>query len=159
MLGKVLKIQFQDVMRFSIVLVNAMLFVAMLVICYWVLYPHNPSKVFSIDGCDGACVSTKVIEPGQTLEYTIGFEKYTDVDPGISVQLQNGLIFSLNEDKVISAGGAGDSGIFTTTAFIPESTPEGTYRLRVFLNYQVNPLLVVHREYVTEEFTVVRPQD
>ena len=136
------------------VIIGALLtgWVLLLVFAYSMFWPVNPMVIHNYSDDMPVPVVTKVLLPGETLQYELDYCKNTDIRPVVHRTLIDGQIITLAD----TSGGLPRGCRKTTIAnvVIPPTINPGEYYLDVTLDYQINFFRVERVHYRTEYFTV-----
>lgn len=91
-------------------------------------------------------------KPGEPLNYTIDYCKYTDVTPTFTRVLVGNTIVGLADSSLILNNGCDEVQLINTV--IPSYTIPGRYYMKLNICFQVNPLNNICQDISTESFEV-----
>ena len=120
---------------------------------WMMLWPYR-----TVDVTEPMSVINTTVQPGEVVRYEIQYCRYTEKDSSISwilVQEENkGSDYFLGSRD---SGGlpAGCATINSQTPPVPNNTEPGTYYVKAVVRYQINPLRVITREFVTDSVEVL----
>ena len=114
----------------------------------WWVYPYK-----TIEMEQPYHILTKTVEQGGLLKYEINYCKYTDVNPRVNRQFIDGIIYATPEATAVIKKGCGT---IINTIGIPHNLPNGNYKLKSIVSYEMNPIRIITHEYITEEFSVIK---
>ena len=115
----------------------------------WFFYPYKTVVVNQ----QPYTVNEKIIKQGDNLNYVVDACNETDVIPKVSKQFVDGLVYSVPEGATILRKECNKT---LVTMRIPKNLPPGEYYLKVFVEFEVNPIRNILKEYETEKFTVIQ---
>lgn len=131
-------------------LLLAMAFI--LFVGFWLTYPY---KTISISKSPHKIVSASKVKGGEYITYRVRYTKHTKIEPIITQQFVDGVIFKISEEYVTNFEPSKD-GYTLVKIQIPPTLPTGTYHIQTDMYYNVNPIRTIHIESHTECFTVVK---
>ena len=117
------------------------------VLMYWWLRSYKIIDIIS------AVPIQAEVKQGTDLEYLLDYCKYTDVIPSVSRKFVDGIIYAVPSSGVGLKKGCGK---MVLSIPVPKTLPIGVYHLETSLDYKVNLIRVINKEYSTEKFTVVK---
>ena len=117
------------------------------VLMYWWLVPYKTVEIIS------AVPLQYEVKQGTDLEYILDYCKYTDVMPSVTRKFVDGIIYAVPSSGVGLKKGCGK---MVLSIPVPKTLPIGVYHLETSLDYKVNLIRVINKEYSTEKFTVVK---
>jgi hypothetical protein len=126
----------------------------MATLAYWQFYPY---KTITKEPLPMAIVKGyETVRQGDWVVYEYNYEKYTDVIPKVSRQFVDGLIFESTDMSTHVNKGSGHVHVAVP---IPMTLPPGRYRIRVNIEYQMNPIRTISNADETCDFTVISATD
>jgi len=125
----------------------------LLALAYMMFAPMKVLVINNYDKQNPLHVNTKVLLPGETLEYHLNYCKHTDVRPSVRRTLVDGQVITLADIPSTSLPkGCGVTLISNVT--IPLTLNPGEYYLDVIAEYQVSFFRTERVHYRTEYFKV-----
>jgi len=125
----------------------------LLALAYMMFLPMKVLVVNNYDKNNPVKVDTKVLLPGETLEYHLDYCKYTDIRPSVRRTLVDGQVITLADIPSTSLPrGCGVTLISNVT--IPLTLNPGEYYLDVIAEYPVSFFRIERVHYRTEYFKV-----
>lgn len=116
----------------------------------WMVYPY---KTITVQGSINP-INEGIYKPGEAVTFHVNYCKYTKVRPIITRQFVDGVIYTVPSYTPTTVDlGCGERDI---QVMIPETLPDGQYKLTTIYRYQMNPLRTVDVVAETEKFTVKR---
>lgn len=115
---------------------------------FWWLYPYKttenrqPYKILNI-----------AVKQGDLLLYEIDYCKYTDITPTVHRQFIDGIIYSTPESTAQLKRGCGK---IINSVRVPSSLPVGRYYMKAVVTFKVNPIRIIEKEFITEQFEVIK---
>lgn len=119
-----------------------------LVFMVWWVFPYKTLEVKT-----PYPVLNKEVKQGEVLFYIIDYCKATEAQAVVRRQFVDGIIYATPE---VTANLKKGCGIVKNTVTIPHNLPAGEYYLDITINYEVNPIRVISKNAVTENFTVIK---
>ena len=118
------------------------------VLTFWSIYPYNPiefkSSVYK--------VLTPVVRPGDILKYELEYCKNSDIVPLVTRYYVDGIIFETPTGRGVVTRGCHKQ---IVNNIVPMNLLPGKYRMKVVVDYKVNPIRNIIYNNITEEFTVI----
>jgi len=97
-------------------------------------------------------VTTNVVNAGESMTYQLDYCHYTDVSVEITRQFVDGVIYSTPSFRQKVSKGCD---IHNIELPVPSTLNSGTYHLRIFVEFDVNPLRKITKEFETTKFKVI----
>lgn len=117
---------------------------------FWYLYPYNliefKSPVYTVLN------ENKTVKSGEILKYEVDYCKYTDLDPVVTKWYVDGLVYQTPEGRGVIFPGCRKQ---IVNNLVPENLLPGEYYIKIFIDYEVNPIRHIIYENRTEKFTVL----
>lgn len=96
----------------------------------------------------------KTLSSGDPIQYVVDICRYTDVQSTVTPQMIGER--SINLPSYLSHLPTGCNKNTVANNFVPSYAPPGIYHLVLNIDYPVNPLQTIHKEFVTEDFEVTK---
>lgn len=121
-------------------------------IIYLLFYPYN---VLTVKNPTRLPVDKQVILAGEEVGLVFDYKKTMNISPSVKKQvICDEVPIILGGNRRIPTG----QGIVILKHKIPEQTPSSELCvIYIFLDYQVNPIRVIHYEFTSEPFKVINP--
>lgn len=113
---------------------------------YWLIYPYKTIEVKSIK------VLTPVVVRGEDLRIEVHYIKYTNSPAEYNKDLINGDIVHIDTGK--SNVPCGEHTVVIHQR-IPMEADLGEARMKETLQYQINPIRTITKEFITEPFEIM----
>ena len=126
--------------------------VAMVIIVgllYW------PVKVIDIKNSDAIQLDKKIYKRGDRITYTLDYCKYRNAPATVSRALVNSI--RINFTAYYNNLPKGCALVKNSDLVIPEFTDVGTYHIETTIEYQINPLRRIFKNWRSVDFQVVEP--
>lgn len=115
---------------------------------FWWLYPYKTTS-----NIQPYKILNEEVRQGDLLLYKIDYCKYTNVTPTVNRQFIDGIIYSTPESTAQLKKGCGR---FINSVKIPTTLPPGTYYMKATVTFKMNPIRIISKEFITEQFTVLK---
>lgn len=143
--------KFHKSLKYMSIITIIMSFALLALVLYWLLFPY---KTIEFNG-EYKTAKTEYIQ-GEITTYEVDYCKYTNIRPEVTKKFVDGIEFTSEANKSVFTQGCRKE---IVELKIPETLPQGKYRLVVFLDYIVNPLKTVHIEHKSNWFYVKQSPD
>jgi hypothetical protein len=122
----------------------------MLLFGFWLFYPYNPIEYNVLPY--PVLNENHQVRPGQILEYTVDYCKYTDVYPEVIKRYVDGLIYEQPAGRGLVYEGCR---VQIVDNLVPSTLLPGYYRMQVIIEYKMNPIRTITYTNETEAFEVL----
>lgn len=126
-------------------------FTLLALVLFWLLYPY---KTIEFNG-EYKTAKTEYVQ-GEITTYEVNYCKYTDIRPTVIKKFVDGIEFTSEANRSVLTQGCQKE---LVELKIPETLPQGKYRLVVYLEYVVNPLRIIKIEHKSNWFVVKQSPD
>lgn len=133
------------------VIVISMIFIVIMfcIFIFWWVFPY---KTISISNQPYEVI-TPTVKQGELMSYKIDYCKYGDYKAEVHKQFIDGIIYSIPDGNIGLPAGCGSK---VVSIKVPKTLPVGSYKLKVDVSFQVNPIRTISNSYQTEVFSVVK---
>lgn len=140
-------------MGFSIACL-ATAYAVMAVVAYSLFWPVPTLVINNFSQEKPIPVKDSIVHPGDRLEYTLDYCKYTDAPSNVHRTMIDGQIITLTD--TVGQLPTGCHVVTVKTAIVPTTINPGKYYLDVTVSYRVSILRTVYIHYHTTYFTVIK---
>lgn len=125
-------------------------FSVLLYISYILFFPVKTLDVYN----DPFPVEKAIVKRGDTQSYSVDFCRHTDAIATITRVIEGEAYASLGQIKSRFPAVC-EKGRQVEPFLIPDFLPEGIYHIFITVEYDLNPLRKITKEYKTQEFKVI----
>lgn len=126
--------------------------IALFYIAYLLFYPYN---VLTVKNPTSLPVDRQIVQAGEDIGLVFDYKKPMNLSPIVKKQvICDEVPITLGGNRRIPTG----EGVIILKHKIPEQTPSSkSCIIYIFLDYQVNPIRVIHYEFISKPFQVINP--
>jgi hypothetical protein len=126
-------------------------FLMVLVIGYWELYPYNPIEFKNVPF--QILNENKIVKQGDRARYLVSSCKNTKEVPIVTKKFIDGVIYETTSQPGVIPLGCQNT---IMDVYVPKAIPTGTYKVQIIAQFKVNPIRTITVISNTESFNVVK---